>query len=405
MSRIRNGIYIGIPLLLMAAIVVVVFIPFNGDSAQDGEIVITPVETGKVFNYFSGEGIVEPQSEVLILSPASSIIKEILQEAGSHVNEGAPIIILDPSPIQTEVESIQDQLEVKQNSLRKNQLNARSTKVDLDYNVQVKNLRIASLKSELADQEQLLEVGGISPARFEKTKQELELAEQDLVMLKEKNSIKLQQLEADEEGLRLQIDMQEKQLALKEDALGKMIIRAPSAGIILSINGKVGEKVNTDRLLIEMSDLSNFKIRGKVDDDYAELLKTGKKVYVALDNETLTGVVGTVNPVIRDRKIDFDVNLRESSHYKLRPNLNVDLQIVTEEQDSVLRMANGPAIGRGQEHEVYVLSNGRAVKTSIRTGLRSEEYVEVVEGLQEGDRVILSHISSSDDLEEMEIEP
>ena len=402
MSRIRNGIYIGIPLLLMAAIVVVVFIPFNADSSQKGEILVAQVETGKVFNFFSGEGIVEPQSEVIILSPASSIIKEILQEAGSHVNAGAPIIILDPSPIQAEIENIQDQLEVKQNSLRKNQLNARSTKVDLDYNVQVKNLRIASLKSELADQEQLLEVGGISPARFEKTKQELELAEQDLVMAKEKNSIRLQQLEADEEGLRLQIEMQEKELAMKEDALSKMIIRAPSAGIILSINGKVGEKVNTDRLLIEMSDLSNFKIRGTVEDDYAEQLKTGNKVYVALDNEHLSGVVGTVNPVIRDRKIEFDVNLKESSHYKLRPNLNVDLQIVTEERDSVLRIANGPAIGRGDDHEVFVLSNGMAVKTRIQTGLRTEEYVEVVEGLLEGDRVVLSHVTSVDELEELE---
>ena len=402
MSRIRNGIYIGIPLLLMAAIVVVVFIPFNTDTSQNGEIVIAQVETGKVFNFFSGEGIVEPQSEVIILSPASSIIKEILQEAGSHVNQGAPIIILDPSPIQAEIENIQDQLEVKQNSLRKNQLNARSTKVDLDYNVQVKNLRIASLKSELADQEQLLEVGGISPARFEKTKQELELAEQDLLMAKEKNSIRLQQLEADEEGLRLQIEMQEKELAMKEDALSKMIIRAPSAGIILSINGKVGEKVNTDRLLIEMSDLSNFKIRGTVEDDYAEQLKTGMKVYVALDDERLSGVVGTVNPVIRDRKIEFDVNLKESSHFKLRPNLNVDLQIVTEERDSVLRIVNGPAIGRGDDHEVFVLSNGKAVKTPIRTGLRTQDYVEVVKGLQEGDRVVLSHISSPDDLEEWE---
>jgi HlyD family secretion protein len=404
MSRIRNGIYIGIPLLLMAAIVVIVFIPFNADSSQKGEIRIASVETGKVVRSFPGEGIVEPQSEVIILSPASSIIKEILQEAGSHVNAGAPIIILDPTPIQAEIENIHDQLEVKQNSLRKNQLNARSTKVDLDYNLQVKNLRIASLKSDVADQEQLLEVGGISPAKFEKTKQELELAEKDLVMLKEKNSIKLQQLEADEEGLRLQIDMQEKVLALKENALSKMIIRAPSAGIILSISGKVGEKVNTDRLLIEMSDLTNFKIQGKVEDDFSEQLKTGNKVYVALDDELLSGVVGTVNPVIRDRKIEFDVNLKESSHFKLRPNLSVNLQIVMVERDSVLRISNGPVIGRGNEHEVYVLSNGSAQKASIRTGLRTDEYVEIVEGLQEGDRVVLSHISSLNDLEELEVE-
>jgi len=399
MSRIRNGIYIGIPLLLMAAIVIVVFIPFNGNSSQDQEVQISSVELGKVVRSFLGEGIVEPQSEVLILSPASSIIKEILEEVGSHVNAGEPIIILDPSPVQSQIENIQDQLEMKQNSLRKNRLNARSSKVDLDYNVQVNNLKIASLKSELADQEQLLEVGGISPAKFEKTRQELELAEQDLVMAKEKNSIKLEQLEADEEGLRLQIDMQEKELAAKEEALGKMIIRAPSAGIILSIRGKVGEKVDNDRLLIEMSDLTNFKIQGKVDDDFSEQLKTGTRVYVALDNEKLGGVVGTVNPVIRDRKIEFDVNLRESNHYKLRPNLNVSLEIVREERDSVLRIHNGPAIGRGAEHRVFVLQNGSAIEREIVTGMRTEEYVEVVAGLSEGERVVLSDISSVEDLD------
>lgn len=403
MSRIRNGIYIGIPMLLMAAIIIVVFTPFNRKASPDQDVQIATVEIGKVSRTFSGEGIVEPQSEVLILSPASSIIKEILKEVGTHVNEGEPIIILDPAPIQSQIENIQDQLEMKQNSLRKNQLNARSTKVDLDYNVQVKNLRIVSLKSELADQEQLLEVGGISPQKFEKTKQELELAEQDLIMLQEKNSIKLQQLEADEEGLRLQIDMQEKELAVMEEALVKMIIRAPSAGIILSIDGKVGEKVNNDRLLIEMSDLTNFKIQGKVEDDYSELVKTGTKVYVALDTEQLTGVIGSVNPVIRDRKIEFDVNLRESNHYKLRPNLNVNLEIVMEERDSVLRLHKGPVIGRGNEHEVYVLKNGTGIERDIRTGLQTDEYVEVLEGLSEGERVVLSNISSPGDLEALEI--
>jgi HlyD family secretion protein len=388
----------------MAAIVIVVLLPFGKEPSQNQEIQIATVEMGRVVRSFSGEGIVEPQSEVLILSPASSIIKEILQDVGSSVNAGAPIIILDPTPIQAQIDNIQDQLEVKQNSLTKNHLNARSTKVDLDYNVQVKNLRIASLKSELADQEQLLEVGGISPARFEKTKQELELAEQDLLMLKEKNSIKLQQLEADEEGLKLEIEMQEKELALKEEALSKMIIRAPSAGIILALHGKVGEKVDNDRLLIEMSDLTNFKIEGKVDDDYSEQLKTGTRVYVNLDNEQLHGVVGTVNPVIRDRMIEFDVNLVESNHYKLRPNLNVSLEVVSQERDSVLRVQKGSPFGRGNEHRIYVLLNGSAVEREITTGLVGERYVEIVDGLQEGERVLLSGAASVKDLEALEVE-
>ncbi len=403
MSRIRNGIYIGIPLLLMAAIVVVVFLPFNSDTSHHQDIQVASVDVGRVIRSFPGEGVVEPKSEVIILSPASSIIKEILKEVGSHVNEGEPIIILNPAPIQTEVDNIKDQLEVKYNSLLKNALNAKSAKVDLEYNVQVKNLRIASLKAELADQEQLLEVGGISPAKFEQTKQELELAQQDLLMLKEKNTIKLEQMEADEEGLRLQIEMQEKELAAKVDALSKMIIRAPSAGIILSIQGKVGEKVNTDRLLIEMSDLTSFKIIGTVDDDFAESVKTGTKVYAKIDDQELTGFIGSVNPVIRDRQIDFDVNLQESNHYKLRPNRTVVLEIVRAERDSVLRVPNGPVFARGGEYELYVLTPGGAQVSKVVTGLKTPDYVEITEGLEEGDRVVLSVISSVEDLKEMEI--
>ena len=387
-------------MLLMAAIVMVVFVPFHSDTSNSQDVQVANVEIGRVVRSFPGEGIVEPKSEVIILSPASSIIKGILKEVGSHVNEGEPIIILDPAPIQLEVDNIKDQLEVKHNSLLKNGLSARSARVDLEYNVQVKNLRIASLKAELVDQEQLLEVGGISPAKFEQTRQELELAEQDLLMLKEKNSIKLQQLEADEQGLRLQIVMQEKVLAAKEEALSKMIIRAPSAGIILSIHGKEGEKVNTDRLLIEMSDLSNFKIRGTVDDDFAESVKTGIRVYVKIDNEQLRGVIGTVNPVIRDRQIDFDVNLEESSHYMLRPNRTASLEIVRAERDSVLRLPNGPVFGRGKEHEVFVLTPGGSRVVTVITGLKTPEFVEIREGLEEGDRVVLSAVSSVEDLRE-----
>ncbi|MEZ5070869.1 MAG: HlyD family efflux transporter periplasmic adaptor subunit [Bacteroidales bacterium] len=399
MSRLRNGIALGIPLLLLTIVVVVVFSPFSSDTAAKQDVQVSVAEIGPVIRSFPGEGVLEPQSEVLILSPASSIIKEILKEVGSHVDQGEAIMILDPTDIQREIENIRDQMEMKQNALRKNHLNARSTRVDLEYNLQVKNLRIASLTSELADQEQLLEVGGISPARFEKTRQELELAEKDLVMLREKNAIQLEQLEADEDGLRLQIEMQEKDLAAKEEALTRMIIRAPSAGILLSIQGKVGEKVNSDRLLVEMSDLTTFKVKGSAEDDYSEEVKTGTPVFVLLDNLRLPGVVGTVSPVIRDKKVEFDVHLRESNHFKLRPQLSVGLDIVQNQRDSVVRIHNGPALGRGNDHQLYVLGPLGPRIRDVRTGLKTEEWVEVTSGLAPGERVVVSPVSSPDELE------
>ncbi|GAI27017.1 unnamed protein product, partial [marine sediment metagenome] len=204
------------------------------------------VDIGTVLRTVEAEGVVVPQSEVLLLSPASSIIKQIAKVPGSHVDAYQTILRLDPKPIQDEIASIEDQLEVKRNNLHRNRLNARSTRLDLDYNVEMKKLRITSLKSEVSDQEELLNVGGISPARFEKTKQELTLAEKELEMILSKNSIRLKQLEAEEQGLKLQIEIQEKELETKNENLSKTTVRAPSAGIVMSINGKEGEKVNRD---------------------------------------------------------------------------------------------------------------------------------------------------------------
>ena len=80
----------------------------------------------------------------------------------------------------------------------------------------------------------------------------------------------------------------------------------------------------------------------------------------------------------------------------------MNLDIVRSERDSVLRIANGPVFGRGSEHRVYVLTPAGAELREIRTGLRSEDFVEIVEGLNEGDRVVLSEISSVEILEGLE---
>lgn len=384
-------------------VILIRYVPFG--SVNEGEFEVVEVDVGQVVSTLPAEGRVEPESEVLILSPASSIIQKIVKDVGSKVEAGEAIMILDPTPIQEEIDKLKDQLEVKKNNLRKNQLNARSTRVDLDYNVEVKKLRIASLKSELADQEQLLEVGGISPAKYEKTKQELTLAEKDLETIRSRNSIRLQQLQTQEEGLKLQIEIQEKELVYKEKLLKKMIIRAPSDGIILSIEGKVGEKVNRDKLLVKMSNLSNFKIRATTEEDYSEHIRTGRPVIIRLDGEDLSGQVGNVSPVISDRKVEFDVYLVESNHWKLRPNLSVPLRIVREQADSVLRIRKGPVFQRSSyNHNLYRVEGDVAVRQTVSTGLRGDEYIEITSGASPGDRLIILDITLFRNKEQVELD-
>ena len=347
------------------------------------------VGQGTIFEPVIATGTVEAENEVLVRCPATSIVKQIVAEPGTRVQKGDVIMLMEDEPIKEEIGRINDQLDLKRNTLEKNNLSEFSTKVDLNYSEDVKKLNITSLKSQVADEEQLLEVGGISPAKIEKTKQELALAEKDLVMLKQKNTIRLKQLKADEQGLLIGIKIQEKELADKVSTLSQLRVTAPSSGIILSISNKVGEKVGTDNVLIRMSDLSTFKIAGSVDDKLADFIKTGKKVYAVVDNERLPGRIGNVTPLIENNKILFNVYLEEKNHPKLIPNQNITLWVVGKEADNVLKIKNLASFEKEALNLVYVLKNGEAIRRPVKTGIKNPDEIQVLSGLEAGETIIV----------------
>lgn len=353
------------------------------------DCIVLNVEKGNIYQIIAATGIVEAENEVLIRSPYPSIVKQINKEPGSKVQPGDIILVLEDGPIKEEISKINDQLELRRNTLEKNKLSEFSATVDLNYSEEVKKLNITSLKSQLADEVQLLEVGGISPAKIEKTKEEIALAEKDLAMLKQKNGIRVKQLKAEETGLVLEIKMQEKELSDKMRIMSQMHLTAPSSGIILSISGKVGEKVNTDNVLIRMSDLSTFKIAGSAEDKQAEFIKTGRKVFAVIDNERLPGNIGIVNPMIENGKVQFTVHLEEKSHPKLLSNQKIVLWMVEGEVQNATRIKNVSLFDKESLNALYVLENGTAVRREVTTGRKNPDYIQLLTGVDEGEKIIV----------------
>ena len=117
-----------------------------------------------------------------------------------------------------------------------------------------------------------------------------------------------------------------------------------------------------------------------------------------------SGQIGIVRPVVENNKINFDVFLRQNSHPKLLPNMKVDLMVVQQMADSVLRIRKGPAFSDAKVQDVFVVSEARAIRREINTGLFGMDYIEIVSGVNEGDRLITSDVSSIRHLKEVEIE-
>ena len=402
----KKNLSIAIVVILVLIVAVAIYY-FTGaqvpKTLKTGNFNTTTVERGEVVATLEATGVIESENEVLVLSPAASIVKNILKEPGNQVISGEIILQLQTLPVEDDIEKLKDQLEMKRNNLEKTQLNSQSTKLDLDYNEEVKRLKIVSLKAQLSDKEQLLEVGGISPARVEETKQEITLAEKDLAMLVQKNSIRLKQLIAEEKGLLLQIRMDEKMLEEKQELLGKMSVRAPSSGIILNINAHVGEKVPADKMLVQMSDLSTFKLNGSVDEKYASQIKTGSPVFVTVEGEQLKGLIGSVTPMVENNKVQFNVHLDENNHPKLIANQNVQIQIFSHKKDNVLRIKKLPDFEPGKPCKIFVVEGDKAVKREITIGITGNDYCEIISGLKEGDIVIADETSPFRHLSEFAI--
>ncbi len=386
-KKLSIALVVVISIMVIGAIVYFISLQ-NSNALKSGKFETFTVDRGEVVSTTQATGVIESENEVILLSPAASIIKSILKEPGNHVQAGDIILQLQTEPVLDEIERLKDQLEVKRNNLEKNQLTAQSTKLDLDYNEEVKRLKVISLKAQLSDQEQLLEVGGISPARIEETKQEITLAEKDLTMLIEKISIRLKQLRAEDRGLFLQIRMDEKAMEEKQVLLSKMSVRAPSAGIILNISGSVGEKVSADKTLVQMSDLSSFKLIGSINEQFAGQIKTGSTVYVTIENEKLKGLIGNITPIIENNKIQFNVHLEESSHPKLIVNQNVQIQIFNNKKDDALRIKTFPGFETGKTYKLFVIEGDQAVKREVVLGIVGDEYSEILSGLKEGEKVV-----------------
>jgi len=390
MATTKKTTIVFIALLAVVILSILLFIigSFGPGKLNEGKSKTEVVERGKVASITKATGVVESENEVLVLSPATSTIKKILKEPGDYVERGEIILQLNAESVEESIERMKNQLEVRKNNLEKTQLNAQSAKLDQDYNEEVKRLRLESLKSQLTDQEQLLEVGGISPSRLDQTKQDITLAEKDLNMLVEKNTIRLKQLEADEKGLMLQIKIDEKSLADNIELLSKMNVKAPSSGIILNITGNVGQRINADATLIRMSDLSSFKLIGSIDEQLASQLKTGASVTVILEDEKLQGQIGSITPMVENNKVQFNVHLKQSNHPKLIANQTVEILINNNEKDNVLRIKKQPAFEKGKIQKVTVKKDGKTTQKEITLGIIGNDYCEVLSGLEEGDVIM-----------------
>ena len=201
-------------------------------------------------------------------------------------------------------------------------------------------------------------------------------------------------LDAEYKVQELDFSIFRKGLAELKRTLDDAQVRSPRKAVLTYINNQIGAQVGQGSQLAIISDLNHFKVEGEISDTYGDRVVAGRRAIVKLGNEMLEGTVSSVTPLSKNGVISFSVQLNEENHVRLRSGLKTDIYVMSAVKEDVMRIANGGYyVGRG-EYELFVRTSvGEVEKRKVQLGESNFEYVEVKDGLKNGDQVIVSDMT------------
>jgi HlyD family secretion protein len=372
-------------------------------SIDQSRIRTAVVHTGDVENTLTAAGEVIPAYEQMITSPIRASIQRVLLTPGTRVEPGQPIIALDKSLTQIEYERYQDQLALKQNSIEQLRMKLKKELYDAEITNKIKLLNIHKLRADYEDAKRLQKVGGGTAEDITRAENALKIAElekkkleNDLLYSRESMgaSLKETELVAQIEGKNL------KELAHK---LKMADIVADRKGVLTWVNEHIGSSVGEGEMLAKVADLGSFRVNGSCSDVYADQLKAGLPVFVKINESVLHGMITQVKPAVKDDVIGFVVQLENASNQALRPNMKVEVYVITSRSVKTIRVANGPAFTGKRNQIVFVLNHGVALRREVETGLSNFDFIEIKKGLHPGEKVIITDMNQYQHLEEISI--
>ena len=382
--------------LVLGVILITLFVirAFIQPSISRSEFTSATVQFGDIENTINASGEVLPEFEEVLTSPINAALREVLMDAGMKIKAGQSILTLDKSTAQTEYNKLGFQIESKENEIRKLKLDLEKSFYDIKSNNSIKQLRISNFKDAVANAQRLFKAGGGTKEDIDQAELNLKVAELEKQQLENeiKNKQKTMKIEIREAEISLAIQRNDQAALTRKLKLAEII--ATRDGVITWVNKNIGASVKEGESLARIANLSGYKVAGSISDTQLEDLRNNMAAIIRINDTQLRGSITNISPAINNSIVSFDVSLDEKNSKLLRPNLKVDIFLITATRNKVLRLPNGPAFKGSNEQSVFVLKNGKAERRIVKLGLSNFDFVEVISGLKRGEEVITSDMKS-----------
>ena len=366
------------------------------------------VKRGPMLRQVRGLGSLIPSQEFTRQIPAETeaTIVRILKLPGSQVKPDT--ILLEMSNPQVEEEAVDAKLQLKAAEAE-----YQSLRVSLQSNLMNQKAGAATVNSDYtqaklqADTDKALyDLGVISGLAYKNSKSKAD-------ELTTRNNIEDQRLDINQKAIETQMAQQQAKVdqirtlaGLKQKQLDALRVRAGIEGVLVDLPLQVGQHVTPGAMLAKVVQPDHLIAELKIAETQARDVQIGQPALVDTHNGTASGTVMRVDPAVQNGTVTVDVKLTGELPKGARPDLSVDGTIDLEKLDDVLYVGR-PAFG--QENSTISLfkldPDGKgAVRVPVKVGRASVNAIQVIEGLHEGDTVILSDMSRNDNTDRIRLD-
>jgi HlyD family secretion protein len=192
-------------------------------------------------------------------------------------------------------------------------------------------------------------------------------------------------------------------LDLLEKSVNSLEVRAPISGYLSSIDAEIGQSIPSGKRIGQIDLLDNLKIRIEIDQYYISKVAVGTKGRFTLDEQTYEVEVNKIYPEVKNNVFEADMAFIGETPGTIKRGQTLTIQLTFGEPAKSLMLAKGGFYQETGGRWVYLISEDQktAYRADVRLGRQNPRYVEILEGLKEGDWVITSGYDTFNEADEL----
>jgi HlyD family secretion protein len=359
---------------------------------------IDTVKRGPMTREVHGLGTLTPQDISWIPARTAAHVDRIVLNPGAAVEPDSIILSLSDPGVQQAALDADSQLKSAEADLENTKVQLQSTVLQAESDAATAEATYEQARLKAAVEEELVKDGLDSDLNLQLTKVTAQQAETLNEIQKKRYAFAKDSTAPSIAVKQAVVDQDLAQARLRHEDADALKVRAGMKGVLQLIAVDVGAEVQPGANLARVADPTHLMAQVQIAETQARDMQIGQKAQIDTHNGTVAGVVSRIDPSVTNGTVTVDVTFTEPLPKGARPDLSVDGTIELEHLDDVVFVGR-PAFG--DEHSTVgifkLMQDGsEAVRSQVLLGRSAVNTIEIVKGLEPGDRVILSDMSQWD---------